>query len=393
MNRNLKQIICLSLSCLCLTMAVNAKTSSELRDESSAIKSKLGTAQSNLESAKNEKNAVQSELDKLDKELADEMAELKKLDTHMATAKAKLAKNQNDLELAVDSKNEQYDDLKKRMRVMYEYGDVGYLNVLLGADDFSDLLSRFEYANRIMDYDRTLLNKYKETEQTINKNIKSIEEDKKKIENLQTNQKKKISLVNKKIADKNETVKKLMADEASYQAQVEELKWQDRNIEILIKNAEKREAEEQKTIVKSSNVVYEADKNEFQYPVPAFPGVKPNDVYGSRINPISGKMEFHTGIDLKAVLNSDIVAAADGVITFAGNKGGYGKTVIVDHGNGYSTLYAHNNELRCNAGETVSRGQVIAGAGTTGYSTGVHCHFEVRKNGVHIDPTSFIYKK
>ena len=89
-------------------------------------------------------------------------------------------------------------------------------------------------------------------------------------------------------------------------------------------------------------------------------------------------------------MNSDIVAAASGTVIYAGARGGYGNTVIIDHGDGTSTLYAHNSSLTVNVGDEVSKGQVIAKAGTSGYSTGVHCHFEVRVNGTAVDPTPYL---
>ncbi len=418
----LKKAACLSLCIMFAGMgaSVQAKTISELRQQSSDVRSQIGSTQSKLDATNSEKAEAQSEVEKLDKELASVQAEINKLDKQLSETKARLEKSQKELEEAIEIKNTHYDTLKKRIRIMYESGDAGYMDALFGAEDFSDLLTRVEYANRIMEYDRDLLEKYQKAEETISNNVKLIEEDKKKLETIQAQTESKKKELDSKIEEKNALVKKLDLNAESYMAQISELQQQDTNVQNLIKQAEaeaakqaaaKAEAAKQAKASSSasssssynssstessyrgssSNTVYSSDGKHYQYPVPAYAGYQPNSGYGYRGSPISGTQEFHTGVDLKATLNTDIVAAESGTVIYAGWRGGYGKTVIVDHGNGYSTLYAHNNEIKCSVGQQVSRGQVIAGAGTTGYSTGVHSHFEVRINGSHTNPTGYIY--
>lgn len=428
MNMKLKRLVCLSLSCVFMSSMVQAKTISQLRQESSSFRSQIGSAQTKLDQTNSQKSSVQSEITQLDNDLSTVQAEIQKLDTQLAETKARLEKSKKELEEAIVIKNTQYDNLKVRVKAMYENGDTGYLEVLLGAEDFSDLLTRVEYANRIMDYDNELLAKYKKAEEIIKNNVKLIEDDKKKIETLQTQQQSKKQELNQKIQQKNALVKQLDANASSYEAQIAELQQQDSNVQSLIQKAEAEAAAQAKAQKEaaaraaqaskakssssarssssssyntgtvsssyrgsSSNTVYNSDGKHYQYPIPAYAGYQPNSGYGYRGSPISGKQEFHTGVDLKATLNTDVVAAESGTVIYAGWRGGYGKAVIVDHGGGYSTLYAHNNEIKCSVGQQVSRGQVIAGAGTTGYSTGVHSHFEVRINGSHTNPTGYIY--
>lgn len=422
MMRNFRKMICLTLSCVFMTTAVQAKTIAELRQQSSSIGAQIGSAQNKLDATNSEKAQVQSDISRLDTELSTVQAEIQKLSTQLTETQARLEKSQKELEEAIEIKNTQYDNLKQRIRVMYEYGDAGYLDVLLGAEDFTDLLTRVEYANRIMEYDNELLAKYKKAEEIIANNVKLIEEDKKKIESLKSQQQSKQNELNSKIEQKNILVRQLDSNAETYQAQISELQQQDANVQALIQQAEAEAAAKAKAEAEakakaaaaakakasssssynygtsssssrgsSSNTVYSSDGKHYQYPIPAYSGYQPNSGYGYRGSPISGTQEFHTGVDLKATLNTDVVAAEGGTVIYAGWRGGYGKTVIVDHGGGYSTLYAHNNEIKCSVGQQVSRGQVIAGAGTTGYSTGVHSHFEVRINGAHTNPTGYIY--
>jgi murein DD-endopeptidase MepM/ murein hydrolase activator NlpD len=108
--------------------------------------------------------------------------------------------------------------------------------------------------------------------------------------------------------------------------------------------------------------------------------------FGNRSDPFTGQNRFHSGADIAAPLGTRIYAAADGEVTFAGQHGGYGETVIIDHGDTYETLYAHLNSIDVSVGDQVGKGEEIGGMGTTGRSTGVHLHYEIIRNGEHINP-------
>ena len=112
--------------------------------------------------------------------------------------------------------------------------------------------------------------------------------------------------------------------------------------------------------------------------------------YGYRIHPILHTKKFHSGIDIPSPTGTPIVAANAGTVIFSGNRSGYGKCVIIDHGGGIITLYGHCNELLVSSGQSVSRGSTIAKVGSTGRSTGPHCHFEVRINGATTDPMQYL---
>ncbi len=115
--------------------------------------------------------------------------------------------------------------------------------------------------------------------------------------------------------------------------------------------------------------------------------------FGYRIHPVLGTQSFHGGIDIPAPNGSPIYAANSGVVIFAGYKGSYGNAVIIDHGGGIATLYAHSSKLYVNTGQEVARGDTVALIGSTGRSTGNHLHFEVRENGERVDPKKYLYKQ
>jgi murein DD-endopeptidase MepM/ murein hydrolase activator NlpD len=112
--------------------------------------------------------------------------------------------------------------------------------------------------------------------------------------------------------------------------------------------------------------------------------------FGERQDPFNGHQAFHKGIDFASPAGSEVIAVAAGVVTFAGDKTGYGTLVEVSHGNGLITRYGHNRAVAVSLGRTVARGDVLAFVGSTGRSTGPHVHFEVLKNGRQIDPLTFI---
>lgn len=417
----------------------DAASVSQLQKQSSAFKNKISSVQSQINSTKQHKASTQSEIQELDRQLASVQAEITQLNTKIQETTANLNKSQQELKEAIATREAHYNTLKKRIRVMYEYGNSGYLEALLSSDNFSDFITRLEYTNKLVEYDNKVLKDYTHSEEVIATNVKTIAKDKKQIEDMKAEQAKKQQILDNNIARKNQIVKQLDSNQSTYEAQIADLQQQDANVQALIQKAEaeakareaaaakakadaaaKAKAAAQAAKAKSSSssrtksstrsksssyntgssntsggsssaTVYSSNGKHYQYPIPAYNGYKPNSGYGYRSSPIAGGTEFHTGVDLKATLNTDVIAAESGTVIYAGWRGGYGKCVIIDHGGGYSTLYAHNNVLKVSVGQTVQRGQVIAGAGTTGYSTGVHSHFEVRINGQHTNPTGYIY--
>ena len=417
----------------------DAASVSQLQKQSSAFKNKISSVQSQINSTKQQKASTQSEIQELDRQLASVQAEITQLNTKIQETTANLNKSQQELKEAIATREAHYNTLKKRIRVMYEYGNSGYLEALLSSDNFSDFITRLEYTNKLVEYDNKVLKDYTHSEEVIATNVKTIAKDKKQIEDMKAEQAKKQQILDNNIARKNQIVKQLDSNQSTYEAQIADLQQQDANVQALIQKAEaeakareaaaakakadaaaKAKAAAQAAKAKSSSssrtksstrsksssyntgssntsggsssaTVYSSNGKHYQYPIPAYNGYKPNSGYGYRSSPIAGGTEFHTGVDLKATLNTDVIASESGTVIYAGWRGGYGKCVIIDHGGGYSTLYAHNNVLKVSVGQTVQRGQVIAGAGTTGYSTGVHSHFEVRINGQHTNPTGYIY--
>ena len=114
--------------------------------------------------------------------------------------------------------------------------------------------------------------------------------------------------------------------------------------------------------------------------------------FGRRTDPFSGKLAYHEGVDFAGKTGTGVIAAASGVVTWSGERYGYGRMVEIDHGNGYVTRYAHNKENKVEVGEIIEKGQVLALMGSSGRSTGPHVHYEVLRNGKPVDPKRYIYR-
>ena len=367
-----------------------AQTTSSLTSKKSNIQNQLSETKKKLDETKSQQTDALSELQQLDAQLNTVQSELDVITNDLTETTKRLNVSQEELKQAIVDRDNQYDNLKNRIRTMYENGNTGYLEVLFEADGFGDFLKRVEYVNTLMEYDNDLLDNYEKNETIIATNVKTITEDKRSLEDLEAQQQAKKDTLNESIAEKNRLVAQLNSDVDTYEQQIKDLEKQDSEVQKLIQQAQSSSSSSS-SYSSSAGKVYSAPSGQFMYPVPAYSGYKPNSGYGYRSSPISGRSEFHTGLDLKATLNTDVVAAASGTVIYAGNRGGYGKCVIIDHGNGYSTLYAHNNALLVSVGQSVQKGQVISKAGTTGYSTGVHLHFEIRINGQHTNPYPYIY--
>lgn len=137
-----------------------------------------------------------------------------------------------------------------------------------------------------------------------------------------------------------------------------------------------------------ANVGAEYVGGSMAWPVPGYTRI--TSPFGMRTHPITGVYKLHTGCDIGAPYGAQFIAANDGVVTYAGENRAYGKMVIIDHGGGVTTLYAHGSNIEVNVGDTVFQGTPVLAVGSTGYSTGPHAHFEVRINGEYVQPLDYI---
>lgn len=360
----------------CEVIQEEEKTLDSLSTERNEIVSNLDNANLEIEFVKSQLSEELYELEKLNLDILQKQQEI----DIMQAEEEKLVDFINVAKVEVDKITNKYniqkDLLEKRLVAMYEIKSTSYLDVLLNSKSISEFISNYYIISKIAKADQDLLTSVA----NIKKNLEAISQtlDKKNkelVENRNKSEKMKISLENM-VAIKNSKVIQLSEEEVKLHQQISEYQEQILNIEKEIK------------LLAITSVGAEYIGGIMDWPVPGYTRI--SSQFGMRTHPITGIYKLHTGVDIGAPIGADFIAANDGVVIKAGYNVAYGNMVVLDHGGGITTLYAHGSEILVELGQVVTKGTPILKVGSTGYSTGPHAHFEVRVNGEYIEPLDYI---
>ena len=267
--------------------------------------------------------------------------------------------------------------LGTRLREVYKYGQTGYLDVLLGADDFTSFIVHWHRVATIVSADATVIESYRVEAARRRQLQTTLSEDQAYLRALTADAVARRQEIVTQERAKRTMLKRIQTERAAYERMVRELEVNSRDLGVMIRGAQAPPLRPH---------VAEA-RTPFGFMWPSRGAITSG--FGLRRHPVWGIMHVHTGLDIAAVWGSPVLAASDGRVIYAGWFGGYGKIVVIDHGQGISTLYGHLSQSLVPSGEEVHRGQVIARVGNTGFSTGPHIHFEIRINGTPVDPEGF----
>jgi len=266
--------------------------------------------------------------------------------------------------------------LEKRLLYAYKSGKSRYLDVLLNSTDIMDFISKYHFISEMIKYDETLIKSITEQKNKMQEVNRQLENAKTNLKNNKDEQKKiAISLENSKII-RNSYVNKLTREELKIQ---EELNLYQEELNLV-------ELEILMAAMEGTDGRYVGGT--FAWPAPGYYTI--TSPYGMRFHPVIKLYRNHSGLDIGAPLGSYVIAANDGIVTKSTYSYSYGNMIMIDHGGGVVTLYAHGSELLAKVGDVVKRGDAIMKAGSTGWSTGPHLHFEIRINGTTIDPYPYI---
>lgn len=339
---------------------------------------------------------VSAKLKQIQADLDAANARLQSIQTKQAEINAQIAQTQNEIVKMEAYLKTRQDVLNRRVRAIYMHGQLNYLEVILGANSFSDFANRVELLKRVIRSDYNLILEIQRQKAAIEAKKAQLEEDKRQLDALAAEAEKTRQEIAKKKAEQQKVLDAAKSNKAAAAQMEQDLNAQLASVRNLIQQrlaaAEAARQAAQQQAASDDEGGGGSDDNYVQGTgAMGWPCSGPiTSPFGYRTHPIFGTTIFHAGIDIGVDYGTPIHAADSGVVVYSGWISGYGNAVIIDHGGGISTLYGHNQSLAVSEGQSVSKGSVIAYAGSTGNSTGPHCHFEVDVNGSPVNPMGYL---
>ena len=355
------------------------------------------------EEIEQQSNEIESKIDSLEYEQMNAIAKKKVLDEQIVITQdlilnleeqiaiydGLIEEKEQEVIAAQEREDQQYSLYKERVRAMEENGTISYFEIIFGAKSFSDLLSRIDLINEIMTYDETVYDAYVAAKEETVQAKEELEEANDLQKAAKSEQEAREADLQVKIDEANALIAKLQSNIENYQEEYNQLQDEEAKLQKEI-NSMVEELNRQAALLE---VGIEGDGVAYgQFIWPSASSRYVTSLFGTRLHPIYHTYRTHSGVDIGASYGTNVLAADGGTVTTATYNSAYGNYVIINHGNGTSTLYGHMSKLLVNAGQSVSQGQVIGLVGSTGLSTGPHLHFEIYVGGSRVNPLNYFPK-
>ena len=350
------------------------KEQEESQAKQDALKDQLADLEADQAAAQEKRQLLTEQLNAINAEIAN-------IDAQISYYDGEIAQKEEERKEAEAREAEQYDLFCQRVRMMEEQGTVSYWSILFNAESFSDLLDRIADVDAVMAYDNEVMDQLIATREELERVQGELESARAEEQAAKEQQEAKKAEQQAKVAEAQALVDQINADTAEVNRQLDAESAAASEIQAEIAQKQKQLEEERK----QNNIVISSETG-YLWPLPGY--YRLSSLFGYRIHPITGVAHSHTGIDIPASGGTPILAAKSGQVVTSAYHYSYGNYVVIDHGNGNSTLYAHMSSRAVSEGQMVTQGQVIGYVGTTGSSTGNHLHFEVRDNYTRVDPES-----
>ena len=340
-------------------------------------KKKIQNTIRNLNSLKND---TQKFIEEFDKNLEALVDELNQTLANIDLKQEEINITNNELEIAKAKEEQQYNDMKLRIKFFYEKGETSLLENILSGDNLEDILTKAEYIQSITEYDRSKLNE-----------LVTIKNDIIIFENQLQNEKAELVYL-KEIEMAQKTNIEALIDEKTKELEDTKSKINTSNAELKKLQEEEKRQEAEIAAIERAILARGNSKRILQgglvWPCPDSKRI--TSTFGKRSRPTKGGSTYHQGIDIGAPTGTKVIAAAAGEVVISKYSYSGGNYIMIDHGSGIFTIYMHLSKRSCEVGQEVSQGQKIGEVGSTGVSTGPHLHFGIRKNGSYVNPITFV---
>lgn len=361
-----------------LTQSVFSDYVSNLREQRANLQSQLDASNAQIEIIQSDVSELVNQITELNEQITSQEIEIELLQQQKEDLEKTIVETEENLEIATEEFKKQKKQLEERLVASYKAGETTYLDVLLQSSSLSEFISNYYMISELVSADEKMLERISEQKEQLEFAKLELKRQKKELNTtVEESENKAVSLENMRVIN-NSYIAQLSAEEAEYTNSIVEMQTEIKKVEAEILTAARM------------NIGYDYVGGEMAWPVPGYTLI--TSPYGMRTHPITGVYKLHTGTDISAPMGTDFIAANDGVVAKAEYNYAYGNMVMINHGGGVSTLYAHGSQILVEVGQSVTRGEPVLKVGSTGYSTGPHAHFEVRINGQYTDPMPYITK-
>ena len=358
----------------------------KLKKQAAEITANKKDLQKEIDRLKAEAKDANAQKELLDKQNDMIRSELKNAEDQIANYERLIEQTKAELALAEQDEAEQHELFCRRVRAMEENGTVSYWAVLFNAGSFTDLLSTLDDVGEIMDNDQRIFDEMREIRKSIEEKKATLEKCLVEAEEQRNLLEEKRKELQAKLDESTALIQKISANKEQYQKLLKAEEAEAKSIDAQIKKLQAQLA--------ASGSSKPGTKGGYIWPVTT--SKKISSTFGSRVNPVTGRSETHKGVDIAGVFySSNVIAAKAGTVIISQYGSSYGNYVVVSHGTGNTTLYAHLSKRSVKVGDVVKQGDVLGVTGSTGNSTGPHLHFEITEGGSRIDPLKYLtdYKK
>ncbi len=360
----------------------------DAQDQKKQLQSGLTDVKTIIDGLEQSKKDLAAYVTQLDANLTEIQAKISEIKEMISQKEIEITQTQSELDAAVAKEEAQYENMKVRIRSMYERGDDFYFEAILSARSFADMLNRVDYMEKVSASDRRMLEEFRTTREYVEVCKAQLESEQELLEEAKRNVEAEEASLESLISQKEAEIKAYEEDISNREQLLKEYE-----AEIAAQDAEIKEMERaakalQTQLEQANGQKRTYDGGMFAWPAPSYTRI--SDDYGNRMHPTLKVQKFHNGVDMAAPGGSPILAAYNGTVVAASYSSTMGNYIMIDHGDNLYTIYMHASALYVSQGAEVVKGQKIAAVGTTGRSTGNHLHFGVRLNGSYVSPWNYL---